>query len=233
MEFFVRRILIVLFGDINLSDRIGVAQSLNKATKNLFSGEQTILPMPDDAPPEIPRIILGSKDKKFNCHVSPRRLEFSLGQKKGENKRLEELQDDFLSQLANIARVVKTELGVKVERLGIVVNSAMFPEESPVDFLMEKFLRSGMIMDPHELNLNFLHKFALGDFKVNRWQKLSCVSPKDKGTLEEAQVLRVETDVNTVPEIKYDFSAEAIPAFCSQVFTFMESNLESLFAKED
>ena len=233
MDFFVRRVLVVLFGDIALADRIEVARSLNKATKNLFNGEPAILPLPDDAPLEIPRIILRSKDEKFNCHVSPRRLDFSLGQKKGENKRLEEVQDDFLSQLADIARFVKTELGVKVERLGIVVNSAMFPEESPVDFLMKKFLRSGMIMDPHELNLNFLHKFALGDFKVNRWQRFSCVSPKDKDTLEEARVLHIETDVNTVPEIKYDFSAETIPAFCSQVFIFMESDLESLFARED
>jgi len=43
----------------------------------------------------------------------------------------------------------------------------------------------------------------------------------------------IETDVNTVLEIKYDFTVEQIPAFCSQVFTFTESDLESLFAKED
>jgi len=233
MQFFIRRILVVLFGNISLSDRIEVAQGLNKATKNLFNGEPAILPLPDDAPPEIPRIILGSKDKIFSCHVSPRRLEFSLGQKRGENKGLKEVQDDFLSQLANIARVVKKELGAKIERVGIVVNSAMFLEEPPVDFLMKKFLRPGPIVDPRELNLNFLHKFALGEFKVNRWHRFRCFSPRDKETLEEANALLIETDVNTMPEIKYDFSAEQIPVFCSQVFTFMESDLKSLFVKED
>lgn len=233
MEIFVRRILVVLFGDIALSDRIGVAQNLNKATKNLFSGEQTILPIPDDAPPEIPRIILGSKDKIFSCHVSPKRLEFSLRQKKGENKKLGEVQDDFLSQLANIAGAVKTELRVKVERVGIVVNSAMFLKESSVDFLMEKFLKQGTIMDPHELNLNFLHKFALGEFKVNRWHRFRCLSPGGKETLEEANALLIETDMNTLSEIKYDFSTGQIPVFCSQVFTFMESDLKSLFTEED
>jgi len=233
MDFFVRRILVVLFGDIALSDRIGVAQNLNKATKNLFSGEQTILPIPDDAPPEIPRIMLGDKDKMFRCHISPKRLEFSLEPKKSENKRLKEIQDDFLSRLADIARAVKTELGVKVERLGVVVNSAMFLEESPVDFLMKKFLRSGIIVDPHELNLIFLHKFALGEFKVNRWHRFRCLSPEGKEALGEVNALLIETDVNTVLEIKYDFTVEQIPAFCSQVFTFTESDLESLFAKED
>lgn len=233
MQFFAQGILVALFGDISLSDRIGVAQSLNKATKNLFSGEQTILPIPDDAPPEIPRVILGSKDKIFSCHVSPRRLEFSLEQKKGENKRLKEVQDEFLSQLANIAHVVKKELGVKVERIGIVVNSAMFPEEPSVDFLTKKFLRSGTIMDPRELNLNFLHKFTLGGFKVNRWHRFRCLSPEGKETLEAANALLITTDVNTILEIKYDFSVEQISVFCPQVFTFMESDLESFFAKED
>ncbi len=233
MEIFIRRILVVLFSDIALSDRIEVAQNLNKATKNLFSGEQTILPIPDDAPVEIPRIILGDKNKMFHCHISPKRLEFFLRQKKGENKKLEEVQDDFLTQLANIARAVKTELRVKVERMGIVVNSAVFPEESPVDFLMKKFLKSGTIVDPRELNLNFLHKFALGEFKVNRWHRFRCLSPEGKETLEEANALLIETDINTVSEMKYDFSAEQIPAFCSQVFTFVESDLKSLFTEED
>ena len=233
MEIFVRRILVVLFGDIALSDRIGVAQNLNKATKNLFSGEQAILPIPDDAPPEIPRIMLGDKDKIFHCYVSPKRLEFFLGQQKGENKKLEEVQNDFLSQLTNIARAVKTELGVKVERMGIVVNSAVFPKESPVDFLMKKFLKAGMIVAPRELNLNFLHRFVLGEFKVNRWHRFRCLSPEDKEPFEEANALLAETDINTVSEIKYDFSAEQIPVFCSQVFTFMESDLKSLLAKED
>lgn len=233
MEIFIRRILVVLSGDISLSERIGVAQNLNKATENLFNGGPAILPIPDDAPLEIPRIILRSKDANFVCHVSPKSLEFSLKQKKGENKRLKEIQDDFLSRLADIARVVKTELRVKVERLGVVINSAMFLEESPVDFLMKKFLRSGIIVDPHELNLNFLHKFALGEFKVNRWHRFRCLSPEGKEALGEVNALLIETDVNTVLETKYDFTAQQIPAFCSQVFTFTESDLESLFAKED
>jgi len=232
MPFFVRRILVVLFGNIGLSDRIGVAQSLNKGAKKLFSGEQTILPIPDDAPPEIPRIILGDREKVFRCQVSPTRVEFSLSPKKGENKEIKELQGDFLNQLANIARVVKNELGVKVERLGVVVNSATFPEEPSIDFLIKRFLKQGMVVDPREVNLNFLHKFVLGGFEVNRWQRFSCVSPKDESTLERAKGLYIETDVNTMPEIKYDFTVEQIPAFCSQVFTFMGSDLESLFAKE-
>ena len=233
MQFFVRRILVVLFSNISLSDRIGVAQSLNKATKNLFGGEQTILPIPDDAPPEIPRIMLGDKDKMFRCHISPRRLEFSLEPKKGENRTLGDIQDDFLSQLSNVSRSAKAELKARVERLGVVVNSVMFPEEPCTNFLIRRFLKQGMVVDPHEVNLHFLHKFALGEFEVNRWQRFSCVSPKDKGVLEGAKVLHIETDINTVPEIKYDFSVEQIPAFCSQVITFMESDLESLFAKED
>jgi len=233
MDIRVRRILVVLFGDITLADRISVAQSLSKATKGLFSGEQTILPIPDDAPLEIPRIMLGDKDKMFRCHISRKRLEFSLEPKSGGSQKLKEIENDFLNQLANIATVAKTGLKVKIERLGIVVNSAMFLEESPVDFLMERFLKSGMIVDPCELNLNFLHKFALGEFKVNRWNRIRCLSPEGKENSGEINALHIETDVNTVPEIKYDFSAAQIPAFCSQVFTFVESDLESFFAKED
>ena len=90
-----------------------------------------------------------------------------------------------------------------------------------------------MIIEPHEVNLNFLHKFTLGGFKVNRWHRLRCLSPEGKETLREVNALLIETDMNTVSEIKYDFSVEQIPAFCLQVFTFMESDLESLFAKED
>jgi hypothetical protein len=118
MEFFVHRVLTVLFGNISLSDRIGVAQSLNKATEGLFDGEPTVLPIPGDAPSEIPRIMLGDKDNVCRCHISPRRIEFSLESKKGENKKLEEVQSNFLSHLSSTAGAVRGELRVKVERLG-------------------------------------------------------------------------------------------------------------------
>jgi hypothetical protein len=232
MQFFVRRILVVFFGDVGLSDRIGAAQSLNKGAGNLFSGEQTILPIPDDAPPEIPRIMLGDKGNMFRCHVSSKRVEFSLEPKKSENRKLAELQSDFLIHLNNIAKAVRIELKVRVERLGVVVNSVTFPEGSPVDFLISRFLKQGIVVDPREVNLNFLHRFVLGGFEVNRWQRFSCASSKDVSTSERAKGLYIETDVNTMPEMKYNFTVEQVPAFCSQAFTFIESDLGSLLAKE-
>jgi len=232
VELFVRSILVVFFSNIDLSNRIEVAASLNKYTGNLFNGESAILPIPEDAPHEIPRIILDNKEKIFGCVVSPKRLEFSFKQKEDENRKLEEVQEDFLNQLSNIAKAAKTELKAKVERLGIIVRLVMFPDENPADFLIRKFLTQGMIVDPRELHLDFLHRFDLGDFKVNRWHRFRCFSPEAEEALEKPKALLIDTDINTVPEIKYDFGAEQTPAFCSQVFTFVKSDLESLFVRE-
>jgi hypothetical protein len=228
LEFFVRRIQVAIFGDIDLANKIEVAAGLSKTAENLFDGEPTILPIPIDAPPEIPRVILASKDSTRSCNVMPTRLDFFFTQKERPGKKLSEVKEDYLGWLSDIAEVTKAKLKVKVERLGIITELAIFPEQEPIRFMREMFLREEPFGGSREIHLNILDRFMWDTMEVNRWYRFRCFS---SGIAEEPDALHVLIDINTLPEVIHDFGAEGISSFCSQVFTFIESDLRSLLEK--
>ena len=84
VNFKVQKIQLTLFPkNFNLVDKIKVANDLKVKMEGLFNGKSTILPLPIDAPLEIPRIILQSKDNFFGCNIAIPRIDFfqQIGEK--------------------------------------------------------------------------------------------------------------------------------------------------------
>ena len=76
MDFFVARMQVVLFGQVVLGKKVQAAAELTNQLADLFDEEPILLPVPDDAPVEIPRIILRSKDGRHSSNISLNRANF-------------------------------------------------------------------------------------------------------------------------------------------------------------
>jgi len=207
-----------------LSDKLELASSLLEPVKGIFNGEPILLPIPDDAPPEIPRIILTSKDGKLKCNVSKQYVEL-IYIEDTPTKALQELREQLLKVLGNITKVMKSKFNSSIYRLGLVTRFIVF-HDAPIELIKERYIKPGAIDYPRSLELHVLDRMDWDNLMVNRWYRIS-VHPKKKTDGEDKEI-SIIFDINTIPEKKYDFNVESLVAFYDKASGYIVSNVETL-----
>ena len=226
MQYFIRSMNSVFYASLNLQNKLELASILHNETKIVFDGEPIILPVPDDAPSEIPRIILTSKDNEHKCHISKERVEFIYSNEANPDREVSELREQFLVTLGDIAKVVKSSWKAEVYRLGFVINSVSH-YKAPVEIIKTKFIREGVLNHPRRLEVFVLDRMTWDNLKINRGYRVYTII-KSEGK-EERKLLSVNFDINTIPEEKYSFDTESIVAFYDKAILHIGESLKSLF----
>ena len=162
----------VLFARYDLTNKIEVANSLNQRVKHIFDGEPVLLPIPADAPAEIPRIILTSKDRRYANNVAVDRLVLSYTEQGKPEKELNDLREDYLKIIRDISEVVKVEWKADVFRLGFIVTFLASPSD-PVELIMSTFIHEGAMETPRQLAVHVLDKMTWDELEINRWYRIS------------------------------------------------------------
>ena len=219
----------MLFAPYDLTNKIAAANSMNEKVKHVFDGEPILFPIPTDAPPEIPRIILTSRDQKYRCNFALDRLNLLYTEQGKPNKELNDLREQYLALLRRIAEVVKGEWKADVFRLGFVVRSLAFPSD-PVGLIKNTFIREGALKTPRQLEVHVLDRMTWDKLEINRWYRLS--SAEIAGATGESKALSVLFDFNTIPEKRYDFGADSIIAFYDRASAYVSESLKTLFPIE-
>lgn len=226
MQYFIHSMNSVFYASLNLQNKLELASILHNETKIVFDGEPIILPLPDDAPSEIPRIILTSKDNEHKCHISKERVEFIYSNEANPDREVSELREQFLVTLGDIAKVVKSSWKAEVYRLGFVINSVSH-YEAPVEIIKTKFIREGVLNHPRRLEVFVLDRMTWDNLKINRGYRVSTLIKREGK--EERKLLSVNFDINTIPEEKYSFDTESIVAFYDKAILNIGESLRSLF----
>jgi hypothetical protein len=219
----------VLFGQWDLNDKIELASTINKGTKKVFDGDPIFFPIPSDAPPEIPRVVLVSKNRYYRCNVAANRLELLYTAQNQPDKELQEIRDPYMTILNDIAETAKSQFKILVFRLGFIFVTLSFPE-NPIKLIENAFIREGALLNPEQLELHVLKKFNWDNILVNRWIRLSSVQLT--GQEAERKALSVIFDINSVAEKRYDFSSDSITAFYSRAFAIVSDSIRTLFPSE-
>ena len=183
--YLVRGITAVLFGNYDLTSKIDIANTIYTESKKVFDGDPVFFPIPVDAPPEIPRIILTSKDQHYRCNVAATRLELLYSQRDHPGKELDDLKEEYLTILQDIAELVRGKLNVKVNRLGFILTAITFTED-PVELIKKHFIRDNTLMNPNQLELHVLRKLPWDDIEVNNWCRLSSQELKEPKGVKKA-----------------------------------------------
>lgn len=189
----------------------------------VLDGDPISLPIPSNAPPEIPRIILSSKDQALRLEVSTSRVDMRW-QRVTDDARLDlgEFTAAALRAFASYQRAIEAHPG----RLGfIVVRSA--EHENPGRLLAEHFCRpellsnqpgkKGPLNRPEQFEIHSHKTFTLGQFRLNSWVRFK------SGTRKNRPILLVEEDLNTPAQDLADvqFSDDQMREFFSR--TALES----------
>jgi hypothetical protein len=197
--------------------------------EDIFDGNPVSFPISDDAPKEIPRIILNSVDKTVKLEIAESRCNFFCYQKEDDVIN----EKDSLKLFRKVIKKYIEETKSVVGRLAVV--SRKYTEiKDPGLWIMKKFCNQELIEDKFDnpKNIEFHHhrQYSLKNkFHINNWNRI-----KSGITQNDKSVVLLNQDINTLLEERYDvsFNIEDIKKFIE--FSIVEQKaIEKKILKEE
>lgn len=213
---------------LDLTDKLEVAQALRKLKTINFEGEPTIFPLPEDAPLEIPRIILKSKDNSFALNISPIRTDLIFqSQKSAEsdlpNGELSTIEKQIIPTILEVFEILSKNFSANVSRAAVIAKIIAKLDMSSKEFLQKTYIQK-MTTTPYEIKTHFLFKEKLGDFQINKWKRLETL--RNKKNLEDDSALLFALDINTLLEIDYKFTPKNLEDFYKKAMGLIENEMK-------
>src|SRR5437773_3624117 len=119
-------------------NRLDFARRLIDATQGSLDGDPVVLPLPEDAPNEIPIIILRSKDDKLQVNISRTRVDFLAREARARSA------DSTLAlsheRLAEIGAILRST-GSAITRHALVTVWSAEPEKGGARYVIDNYLQ--------------------------------------------------------------------------------------------
>ena len=217
-------------------DRLQVASVTGELLRQLpeLDGDPMVLPVPAEAPPELPRIVLRDAAESLQFQVAVSRSDLYL-QRQGPAP-LDTAA--FFNRAAEAMEVLLGVLEVRPGRLA-ATGTYYYICSDPAEFLVSRLAKEdlagsgGPLSGLRAFELHTLRRFDLLEgLSVNSWTRCKAGSVTEAGRSRPAVVL--ERDLNTLPEeIKTrHFSGDDIRAFLMTANEQFLPPVEALFSEE-
>jgi hypothetical protein len=219
--------------EFTIGDKLFLINFFNEISDNKFKGEFYSVPIPQDAPAEIPRIILKSKDNHWKLEISLERTNLVY-----LKPNLTQVQDKDALNFGIFASKVlgsyKSKTNVRIQRLAYISERASALEDSsPAQYIANKYIKNEYLKEPfnntRQFELHSLKKYRFENFNVNSWARLKSVNLLDG---KNTPVVHLINDINTFSfqeEPNANFSVEDLSKFYSTIPDHLESIVELYF----
>lgn len=223
--------LVLYSPGIIIIDKLKAANAINDNLSGLFDGDPVIVPLPEDAPSEIPRITLSSKDERYKLSIARSRLDFVFKYKEYEEKN--PLFIDLFDKFLIIFQYFKENFYTQVTRCAIVTDWIIELQKSTAaEYLLSRYMRSGTpITKPHELQLHYLTKESIAGFNANKWTRIK--SARKTSDPEKNMFIIFHMDINTPTEVAYEFEKETVQKFLKQSIKIINETVEKHFKNKE
>jgi hypothetical protein len=197
----------------------------------LFDGDPFVLPLPEDAPHEIPRITLENKDKSYKLEVAPARVNFFRNKTREEDKII---PNEFVEVAARILTSLLDNMDAKCGRIAAVLNRFAYKDD-PSEEIAVHFCKDNFIKEPFDrpsgFELHSLKKYDfLGSFNVNSWVRIKSGQMKSKNGVSRPVVI-AQQDINTLAEETRVYTSEEISSFYMKICDEFNGILRLYFPK--
>ena len=225
------QIQVTLFTPSFIFSTSEILKMLMELEPELFNGDPFILPLPDDAPHEIPRITLESKDKRYKIEVAPARVNFFRNKIKEEDK---VIPNEFFQAAAKTLTSLLANIGAKCGGIAAIINRFSYKDypgrEIVLQFCKDNFMTEPLDR-PSEFELHSLKKYSfLESFKVNSWVRIKSAKIKSKNGVFRPAVI-AHQDINTLAEETITYMSEEIFSFYEKICNEFDEILRLYFPK--
>ena len=205
----------VFMAGLVVQDKVKLAESLNEAASHIFDGDTAVLPIPEDAAPEIPRIILRSKAGNKLLQLSLKRLDlvFLLT---GEGAEPIAFPNPDLSRLLLAVRgVIASAAASSFSRAALISNWVVALDRPGREFIRSRYLRDGSPAERAiEVEIHALEKSPVAGCDSNQWVRVQ--TAKKVSAPEDDRYLAVLVDINTSTEKTHDFAGDLLARFLDE-----------------
>ena len=183
--------LALFFEDIEMRpDRF-----VSEISDNIFDQMPIILPVPQDAPAEIPVVMLNSSDGKYSCNIARSRIDFVLNNMNSNN----DILDDLIGFINSIRSYVAIIFGKKrIIRFGLI-GQYFIESNNAVNTIETKYLKN-TIGNLEELNIRYNKRFNSESMMFNDVVEIGKGSITNENITKDGVV--IQRDINNVPENK-------------------------------
>lgn len=207
--------------ELSISNSLVFIKVIAELLGEKLKGIPSVLPIPQDAPAEIPRMQFTSHDKKWRLTISLARTDLIFIDPSISNP-VDVNVGEFSGLCSNFFINYKEKLNIRVQRLAFVTERVL-PDDQAANFIVKKFCKDELTQD--EKPFNNVNKFEIHSLKtydwkgyhLNSWVRIKASVLK---TGRIVPVLLVQNDLNTLPSGKEsgrDFSQEEIRKFFMEI----------------
>ena len=232
-EFLLVRLQIALFlSTLDLTSGLDLASAIRDISGRVLDGDPLILPVPGDAPQEVPRVIQVSRDERRTCQVAGNRLDivFQLPSDTGGSADFQGIARQHAQVSSAIWQVLQSRFKASGYRIGIVSTFRATAEEA-ARTLRQRFLIPSNAPEPHELQLHVLHTLTLQGVMVNRWARCLAMPSRSPGL--GSGVIQLDIDINTLADHPLDVTSSGIIGFIENGIHLVLSTRDSLFSQSE
>lgn len=235
LEFKILRLQLVIYTPEIFFKKSTILQKIMESYSDKFDGDIVSIPIPDDAPKEIPRLSLFDSQKKYKFETAINRTDFHIISKESFEieSNLEFYINFYLELIQKYIKCTEASIG----RMAIVVTKYI-EKENPTNFLVKYFYDKTLVENKHFNNLNdfelrFRKVISLKNFKINSWVR--CKNAKvNFGTKKNFDSVLVIQDMNTFSEeleLK-KYSVQDLKEFINLALDKQSNILRNIFSKE-
>lgn len=233
-EFKIFSLLFTIFTPEILFKKSKILQHIMEDYSDKFDGDIISLPLPDDAPADIPRLILSDSYKKFRFEVAKSRANFHIFSK--EAFEIESNFKSYLDLYFDLIKKYKECTNATIGRIGIVIKK-FIEKDNPTNYLFKYFCNEKLVNKEifnylNDFELNFRKRYSLKNFKINSWVK--CKNGKlNIGNKQNLDSILVIQDINTLLEEleSKNYSIQDLKKFIEITLDEQSSILKSIFPK--
>lgn len=223
LNFQLSRLMAVIFTpDFVITDKLSLANKFNQISENRFNGEFFSLPIPKNAPLDLPRMILISHDSTWKLEISLERTNLIFNKPLGATVKIPSIVE-FGNYADQFFCAYKKGDNPRIQRLALVCERfSKLENETPAHFIANKFSNNDHFLNANTFELHSHKRYNCDAFRINSWIRFKSANLADR---DRTQILLIENDLNTLPEDKdINFSESDIKKF----FTFTPNHIEEI-----
>jgi hypothetical protein len=164
---------------------------INNDMGNLFDGMPQIIPLPLEAPHEIPRVTLRSGNDRYNCNIAASRIDLIFNETGAHELEWPEITKDFSAKSTLFIKSVFSR--VQIVRFGLV-GSFFIPDKSAASSISRKYLKQDL-STAEELNLRYNKKTESHGLELNN---IFSINTATMAFPQEEKGIYIERDINNV-----------------------------------
>ena len=208
-----------------LSSRLRSAA--NSVAGNIFDGEALILPVPQNGPPDVPRIQLESRDKGHVLQIALHRMNLEWNQRAQQTEGWTCALADFFRLIESLLRVFAGEY-VKPVRFALNPQFLHQMQSSANEYLAGQVIQAGRVSDcPAACKIGLLDQMNLNGRMVNLWMNIS--SARQQNNPQDDRGLIIHFDYNSAAEETRPYSTDEIVALLGEAEGLMNERIQAFF----